>query len=209
MSSAVEKSSSMVSKALEGSVSVMSEENAQLREKLTFLRAARGETSNLVVSDPTASALKALASPALDIDYAYIGKLQAELVKAKATLLERQLQLVRLKGDSLSTDGDAARQTLLERMTTLSSIQTEKKALERMTQYLDGETLALSQHRQVVQKAINGEPVDLPSLGSVAAVEAPLPELTAEERATSLLDVRGWLEATLRGWTQVRAGSHH
>jgi hypothetical protein len=120
--------------ALEVGVAQMGEENAKLRARLAELLAARSSVAppEIASATPPPASAKPIES---GVDYAYLSKIQSEIHTAKATLLERELELNRLRNDTpVKADAsiDNLRRGLLKQYTKQTYLQAEATSLETM-----------------------------------------------------------------------------
>ena len=181
----------------------MTQENVELRAKLSALRAARGESADDIASTPVDTAINAVnaLNTSAGIDYAYIGKLQAELVKAKTVMLDRELDLLDLTGEPSRPDLIHPRRLLLEHLTTLSCLQDEAKSLQRMVDYLHGERDKLLRLQGTARKALNGEFGESAGMDQDLEIDPALteqqPEGAADDKINPLTDLKGWLAAAM------------
>lgn len=156
-------------------------------------------------------------NPSFTIDYTYLGKLQEDLKAAKSTLLQKELELARLKSGSNdghpitpgeATQNDALRQQLLAHSTSLVSLQSESSALSSLVNHLKSERDGLSKQREVLGKEIEarkaiqsveggGDPLSMDQNGQ----ESPAGNGLGVERA--LLDMRGWMDQAIKAWDEV------
>ena len=189
---------------LESSVEKVHAENEQLRKRLASLQAGRpNAAASSSFSDPpidptlTAAALSTPHPAGIGIDYTYLGKLQTELSIVKSTLLEKELELARLKGAESSTNLDALRHLLLSHHTTLTALEAEKKSLDSTVVHLRGEREDLAKQGAVIRRELAARKTrDLENQSERSGV--------TEGQSVLLDDVSGWMEAAAgKGWEQV------
>ncbi len=195
--------------ALEISVQQTHAENEQLRKKLTTLLANRPNGSSSYTNDPLLD--PTLAQPARQagtgIDYAYLSKLQTELSSNKATLLEKEVELARLKGVDTNPELDALRQTLLGHNTQLTTLEAEAKSLESTISHLRSERDELAKQRATIQRE-----VDMRRALKATGLPEQIHEQHGEKLAVETGDDRGlmdvsWMEVATKGWDQVSSAS--
>lgn len=174
-------------------VNNIQEENNRLRSRLSALLAPKPTEQS------QASADTETMSGAL-VDYGQLGKLQAELAAAKATLVDRELELARIKGAD-DDDDDVLRRDILHQNTTLQSAQAEVKALHSVIKQLRSERDSLARQRDVVSREIEARQ-------SLREASGETPSLSTNARAAgverALLELRGLVDGVIRSWDQVR-----
>ncbi|ORY22620.1 hypothetical protein BCR39DRAFT_551169 [Naematelia encephala] len=193
---------------MEVTVQNLQDQNARLRAKLAVLAASRPNPS----SDPTTIVEGSTSTPSAPagtgIDLVYVGKLRQELLSAKRTLLDKEAQIARLRGDSTpSTNVDGIRMNMLQRNAELTQLSAEARSLEVMTAQLSAEKDELTRQARVVSDELDARKV-LKAVGEGQVEEAGLGEGDAdgiEEHAGqegvdgTLLDVR-WIDEAVRNY---------
>ena len=183
-------------------------ENDQLRQRLAAILASRPQasasasTSHPPDIDPTLS--NAVGSSGTGIDYAYLGKLQSELASAKSTLLERELELARMRGAETGDEVDVLRHLLLSHNTTLTSLQAETGTLHSMIDHLRTERDELARQGRVVTRELAGRRALRDAENGMerdVAAQGGEGRIVGVERA--LLDIRGWMDGAAKTWDQV------
>ncbi|WVR03521.1 hypothetical protein IAU60_000513 [Kwoniella sp. DSM 27419] len=182
--------------AMEVRVAEMQEENARLRARLSTLLAARS---------PRATSPVALAEPIIDpfishamvpsatnqtvsgsgIDYAYISKLQTELTNVKSTLLDRTLELARVKGQpvAVSEEVDHLRREILGSTGKLVGVQAEESSLRTLLQHLRAETQSLIQQRERVAQELRRQRSGQSASPAVAAEQQEQGTVAVEDQS--------------------------
>ena len=145
------------SEGLEVGVAQLSEENARLRARLAELVATR---SNVIPPDlsipPNPPSTKPLDA---GVDYNYLSKIQTEIHAAKVLLLEREIQVAKLRLDDPSLgsedeDLNTARTGLLRQFTKHLYLQAEAGALETMINQVRTEKEEISRQADVIRRDI-------------------------------------------------------
>lgn len=177
-------------------VNNIQDENQRLRTRLSSLLASKSEDAPQVPTDVEAAGH---SNPG-GIDYANLAKLQSELASAKATLLEREMELARVQGEEPTGDNDDVRRLLLTHATSLQTAQSEVKVLHSAISHIRMERDNLARQRDILtrevearrslQDATNGSP---PTSATATGVER------------ALLELRGLVDNTIKSWEQVSA----
>ena len=185
--------------SIEIAVQNMHTENEQLRARLAVLSANRPKTA---ASSSANIGFPPLVNPATqagtDIDYNYLAKLQAELASAKATLLEKELEHVRLKGGKVDADADGLRQLLLSHNTKFTMLRAEANSLDNTLAQLRTQRDELGKQSSVIRRELEAR--------KVSRAMTTSDEQVGENRITEaerLMDVSGWMEAASNDWNQV------
>lgn len=176
-------------------VNNIQEENNRLRARLSTLLANKSTDTTQAQQDED-------APPSGGIDYANLVKLQAELASAKATLLERELELARQQEkDGQGGDNTELRQVLLTHTTSLHAVQSEVKTLHMLIAHLRTERDNLSRQRDTLAREIEARR----TLRNTAG-ETPTPALNSRASGSerALLELRGIVDGAIKSWEQVR-----
>lgn len=173
------------------------EENNRLRARLSSLVSVKPEAAQKVDSGDAAP-----TTSSSHIDFAALTRLQVELSAAKATLLERELELSRLSSvDQVQSDGiDETRRTLVARSTALQAAQSEVRALNTVINELRTEHELLNRRHEVVSRELDVRR----SLNDSSAESSPLSTATrANGVERTLLELRSLIDGVIKTWEQV------
>lgn len=171
-------------------VNNIQDENQRLRARLASLLANKP-------SDAAQSTGDAETPMPTGIDYTGLAKLQSELAEAKATLLQRELDLSNAQGHD-TEDGDGARAALLSSTASLQSVQAEVKTLQSLIAHLRSERDTFSRQRDVLSRELDARRVLRETVGEIPGGNA---RAAGVERA--LLDLRSLVDGVLKTWEQV------
>jgi len=189
--------------ALEISVQHMHVENDQLRKGLATLLASRPDAAaSSSLTDPTIDPILSTPAPqnGTGIDYAYLSRLQTELASSKSTLLDKELELARLKGVEVNGDDlDDLRHLILSHHAKLTTLDAEAKSLESTVNHLRSERDELAKQGAVIRRELDMRRV----LSGIEGPEAEVGVNQAPGEDAALLDVSGWMEAAAKNWDQV------
>jgi len=191
----------VLSTALEMTVFNIQHENQRLRERLaTLLSAKPGESSGSNSgTDNNHNSRVEVSSIPTGIDYATLSKLQAELASAKATLLQRELELGKAQGiQQVDNAADDIRATLLTSSTALQSLQSEVKALHSLISHLRRERDDLARQRETLARELEAR-----RLLKEAVNDTPAGNMRAAGVERALLDLRALVDGVIRSWDQV------
>ena len=170
------------------------EENARLRARLAELQANQLPG---IDNDQTASSSKAPETndDHLGVDYAYLGRIQSELIIAKTKLYEREVECLRLRGIELSPANEPLRQMVANHNTTVFGLQAEVTSLEGLVEGLEKERLRVVRETKDVRRELDrrrmaggreAEAVDAADSvlagGAGVSMEADAPEISLEQR---------------------------
>lgn len=177
-------------------VNNIQEENTRLRARLAALVAVKPDTA------PPEGDVPSISSSSIDITI--LSRLQGELAAAKATLLDRELELGRLSSPAAQTPAGAeeTRRTLVSRTAALQEAQSEVRALNTVINELRTEHESLNRRCEVVtrelelRRSLQGSPGESASLSSANS------RATGVER--TLLELRGLVDGVIKTWEQVR-----
>jgi hypothetical protein len=203
---------------LEDAVNATTEENERLRQRIAELSAARNggaqvDTSNARETLPTVSPPQETPG----IDFTYLGKLQAEISSAKTQLLDKQLELNRLKaGDTAPVpyaEIEVLRHVLLSHHGKLATLQAEASSLQAVIEHVQRERTELAGQRELVAKELEARKgAGVEATGLEAGVEtgesgAGVVDDGGDARAggadRTLMDITGWVDAAVKSWEQV------
>lgn len=189
--------------ALEISVQHMHVENDQLRKGLATLLASRPDAAaSSSLTDPTIDPILSTSAPqnGTGIDYAYLSRLQTELASSKSTLLDKELELARLKGVEVNGDDlDDLRHLILSHHAKLTTLDAEAKSLESTVNHLRSERDELAKQGAVIRRELDMRR----ALSGIEGPEAEVGVNQAPGEDAALLDVSGWMEAAAKNWDQV------
>lgn len=189
--------------ALEISVQHMHVENDQLRQGLATLLASRPDAAaSSSLTDPTIDPILSTPAPqnGTGIDYAYLSRLQTELASSKSTLLDKELELARLKGVEVNGDDlDDLRHLILSHHAKLTTLDAEAKSLESTVNHLRSERDELAKQGAVIRRELDMRR----ALSGIEGPEAEVGVNQAPGEDAALLDVSGWMEAAAKNWDQV------
>jgi len=189
--------------ALEISVQHMHVENDQLRKGLATLLASRPDAAaSSSLTDPTIDPILSTPAPqnGTGIDYAYLSRLQTELASSKSTLLDKELELARLKGVEVNGDDlDDLRHLILSHHAKLTTLDAEAKSLESTVNHLRSERDELAKQGAVIRRELDMRR----ALSGIEGPEAEVGVNQAPGEDAALLDVSGWMEAAAKNWDQV------
>jgi len=189
--------------ALEISVQHMHVENDQLRKGLATLLASRPDAAaSSSLTDPTIDPILSTPAPqnGTGIDYAYLSRLQTELAFSKSTLLDKELELARLKGVEVNGDDlDDLRHLILSHHAKLTTLDAEAKSLESTVNHLRSERDELAKQGAVIRRELDMRR----ALSGIEGPEAEVGVNQAPGEDAALLDVSGWMEAAAKNWDQV------
>ena len=189
--------------ALEISVQHMHVENDQLRKGLATLLASRPDAAaSSSLTDPTIDPILSTPAPqnGTGIDYAYLSRLQTELASPKSTLLDKELELARLKGVEVNGDDlDDLRHLILSHHAKLTTLDAEAKSLESTVNHLRSERDELAKQGAVIRRELDMRR----ALSGIEGPEAEVGVNQAPGEDAALLDVSGWMEAAAKNWDQV------
>jgi chromosome segregation ATPase len=182
--------------ALEMTVNNIQDENNRLRARLAALVAVKPDTVQ-----PDGDAANVSSS---SIDISTLSRLQGELAAAKATLLERELELGRMGSPATQTpaDTDDTRHTLVSRTSALQEAQSEVRALNTVINELRTEHESLNRRRDVVTRELELRRSLQGSPGESAALSPANSRASGVER--TLLELRGLVDGVIKTWEQVR-----
>lgn len=178
-------------------VNNIQEENNRLRARLSSLVTVKPEAAQ-VADNGDASNNPSSSS----IDISALARLQGELSAAKATLLERELELGRLGNSAASQNGiDETRRTLMSRTAALQATQAEVRALNTVINELRTEHESLNRRREVVSRELEVRRSLQASPGDASAISAASRSSGVER---TLLELRGLVDGIIKTWEQVR-----
>lgn len=201
---------------LEDSVNATREENERLRQRIAAISAARNggaqvDTANAQATSPALSPLQETPG----IDFTYLGKLQAEISSAKTQLLDKQLELSRLKaGDTAPVpyaEVEVLRHVLLSHHGKLATLQAEAASLQAVIEHVQRERTELAGQRELVAKEVEARKGAGGATGVEAGVEMEeavgIVDEGVDARAggadRTLMDITGWVDAAVKSWEQV------
>ncbi|CAK9782271.1 hypothetical protein CC85DRAFT_282286 [Cutaneotrichosporon oleaginosum] len=178
--------------ALEMTVNNIQEENNRLRSRLAALVAVKPDTQP---DQETAG------SASFNIDVTAVSRLQGELAAAKATLLERELELGRVSSPTTqaSTGSDETRRVLASRTAALQEAQAEVRALNAVINELRTEHESLIRRRDVVTRELELRR----SLQDTPGESAALSPSRASGVERTLLELRGLVDGVIKTWEQT------
>jgi len=178
-------------------------ENDQLRKGLATLLASRPDAAaSSSLTDPTIDPILSTPAPqnGTGIDYAYLSRLQTELASSKSTLLDKELELARLKGVEVNGDDlDDLRHLILSHHAKLTTLDAEAKSLESTVNHLRSERDELAKQGAVIRRELDMRR----ALSGIEGPEAEVGVNQAPGEDAALLDVSGWMEAAAKNWDQV------
>jgi len=178
-------------------------ENDQLRKGLATLLASRPDAAaSSSLTDPTIDPILSTPAPqnGTGIDYAYLSRLQTELASSKSTLLDKELELARLKGVDVNGDDlDDLRHLILSHHAKLTTLDAEAKSLESTVNHLRSERDELAKQGAVIRRELDMRR----ALSGIEGPEAEVGVNQAPGEDAALLDVSGWMEAAAKNWDQV------
>lgn len=174
-------------------VNNIQDENHRLRTRLASLLSTKPGEAAQPVSE------EAVSSVPTGIDYAQLSRLQAELAAAKATLLERELELGKAHGGHATERGDEIRASLLTSGTALASMQSEVKALHSVISHIRIERDNLARQRDTLSRELEARRVLRDTVNETP--QGGHPRAAGVERA--LLDLRGMVDGVIKTWDQV------
>ncbi|RSH81517.1 hypothetical protein EHS25_006874 [Saitozyma podzolica] len=172
---------------LEDAVNATREENERLRQRIAALSAARNggaqvDTANAQEASPAVSPPQETPG----IDFTYLGKLQAEISSAKTQLLDKQLELNRLKaGDAAAVpyaEIEVLRHVLLSHHGKLATLQAEASSLQAVIEHVQRERTELAAQRESLAKEVEARK----GASGVTGLEAGVD--TTEEATSGLPD---------------------
>jgi hypothetical protein len=174
-------------------VNNIQDENHRLRTRLAGLLSTKpGEAAQ------PGSEVEAAASVPTGIDYAALARLQAELAGAKATLLERELELGKAHGGHQTERGDEIRAQLVRSGSDLHALQAEVKALHSVISHMRIERDGLARQRDTLGRELEARRALRDAVG-----EAPGGQQRAAGVERALLDLRGLVDGVIKTWDQV------
>lgn len=179
-------------------VNNIQEENNRLRARLSSLVAVKPEAVPKFDGGEGAP-----SSSSSHIDFAALTRLQVELSAAKATLLERELELGRLINldQNQLDDVDETRRTLVARSAALQVAQSEVRALNSVINELRTEHELLNRRHEVVSRELDVRR----SLHDSSADSSPLSTASrANGVERTLLELRSLIDGVIKTWEQVR-----
>lgn len=202
---------------LEDAVNATREENERLRQRIAALSAARNggaqvDTANAQETSPAVSPPQETPG----IDFTYLGKLQAEISSAKTQLLDKQLELNRIKaGDAAPVpyaEIEVLRHVLLSHHGKLATLQAEATSLQAVIEHVQRERTELAGQRELLAKEVEARKGASGVTGLEAGVETAeeavgVVDEGADARAggadRTLMDITGWVDAAVKSWEQV------
>lgn len=189
-------------------VTNIQDENARLRARLAALL-----TSKPGEEEAAPAAAPAEAAVPTSIDFAGLSRLQAELMAAKATLQDRELELgkaseaetdenTNANGGGSGSGADDARAAVLSSGTALAAVQAEVKTLHGLIAHLGRERDALARQRDTLTRELDARRMLKDAFGDVPEGDGQQSGRAAGvERA--LLDLRSVVDGVIKTWDQV------
>lgn len=181
-----------MSTALEMTVNNIQDENNRLRARLSALLSSKSAEQPPSTTDPD-------PTTTTSVDYAHLGKLQAELATAKATLIDREMELTRAQGGG-DEDSDRLRRDVAQQTIALQISQAEVKSLHSLIKQLRSERDNLARQKDIVTREIEARRILRDASGEA-------PSLSTNARAAgverALLELRGMIDSVIRSWDQV------